>query len=196
MPESPFALPWKGLVLAGGRSSRMGTDKASLVWRGETLLDRAACCLANVVGEENVLVSGEGKMPDAIADFRPGLGPIGGIASAALAKEMPITTWILVVPVDMPLLKGHDLKELVNGARSFPLVRAVHFEDLELPCAFLCDEQARNLLSDLCAPEVNSRMRSVSRLLKGLEAVCLPLPKMSSERFRNVNSPAEWRELG
>ncbi|NUM89577.1 MAG: NTP transferase domain-containing protein, partial [Bdellovibrionales bacterium] len=49
-------MSWTGVILAGGRSSRMGRDKALLPWKGGTFLSRAENLLRGLVGD--VIVSG------------------------------------------------------------------------------------------------------------------------------------------
>ena len=95
-----------GAVLCGGGSRRMGRDKAVIVVAGETLLARAARTLSGVFDE--VLVVGREAPPPglpphvrALADERPGLGPLGGIATALAAAGHE---WVFVCACDMPLL--------------------------------------------------------------------------------------------
>lgn len=71
-----------GVVLAGGRSSRFGSDKAMAVLDGRTLLDRAVERLNDWCNA--VVVAGRNEAPaPTLPDWpRPGLGPLGGIAAA------------------------------------------------------------------------------------------------------------------
>jgi len=101
-----------GLILAGGLSSRMGADKASLVIEGRTLLQRTATAL-RVVGATIVAVSGD--RPGGIPDRWPRSGPIGGIASAV--EYLPDGE-LLIVPVDMPRLNQSVLEPLIPPAPS------------------------------------------------------------------------------
>ncbi len=85
-----------GVVLAGGRSSRMGTAKAALPWQGRTLLHRTVSVLAAATCGPVVVVRAAGQplppLPDGTViteDPRPGQGPLQGIAAglAALAAD-------------------------------------------------------------------------------------------------------------
>ncbi len=85
---------WAGVVLAGGRSSRMGTSKAALEWHGSTLLRRTVGIVARATGGPVVVVRASGQdlppLPAGTAvvdDPREGKGPVQGIAAglAALA---------------------------------------------------------------------------------------------------------------
>src|SRR5687767_11220565 len=93
-----------GVVLAGGRSSRFGRDKALLELGGETLLARAVRVLSGVAGEVLVLGPPERAVqaPTAriLPDERPGDGPLPALASALRAMR---GDRILAVATDMPL---------------------------------------------------------------------------------------------
>src|SRR5947209_4054235 len=92
-----------GFVLAGGKSTRMGRDKALLDWHGKTLLDHMVDLLRNVADPVHVV----GRDP--LTDQLPGLGPLSGIATALEASS---TDANLIVAVDLPHLTRDFLKYL------------------------------------------------------------------------------------
>jgi molybdopterin-guanine dinucleotide biosynthesis protein A len=108
-----------GLILAGGLSSRMGEDKATLMIDGQTMLERTAMAL-RAAGADLVVVSG--ARPGGIPDRWPQAGPVGGIASAA--EVLPDAEW-LIVPVDMPRLGQSVLAPLLSE-RSLCATRWAH----------------------------------------------------------------------
>jgi molybdopterin-guanine dinucleotide biosynthesis protein A len=76
-----------GILLAGGRSQRMGRDKASLPWHGSTLARRAAGLLARVAEPPVIAVCAPDQdlppLPawvEVVRDPEPGLGPLAGLA--------------------------------------------------------------------------------------------------------------------
>ena len=73
-------------ILAGGKSSRLGSDKARIVWQGKPLLAHAAASVAPVAASITVVADVADKYRDlgyqTIADLQPGLGPLGGIYTA------------------------------------------------------------------------------------------------------------------
>ncbi|HEY0815694.1 MAG TPA: molybdenum cofactor guanylyltransferase [Pseudonocardia sp.] len=108
-----------GVVLAGGRSSRMGTPKAALEWHGSTLLYRTAALLARTVGGPVIVVSAPGqelpRLPSGVGvvtDPVPGLGPLQGIAAglaavsgaAGLAAVSGAAAAAFVCSTDLPFL--------------------------------------------------------------------------------------------
>jgi molybdopterin-guanine dinucleotide biosynthesis protein A len=99
-----------GIVLAGGRSSRMGAPKAALEWHGSTLLRRTAGILARVADGPVVVVRAAGQalpeLPPAVEvvdDPCEGLGPVQGLAAglAAVAGRAEIA---FVCSTDLPFL--------------------------------------------------------------------------------------------
>jgi molybdenum cofactor guanylyltransferase len=95
--------PVGGYVLAGGKSSRMGRDKALLQIGGKPLVEHAVtklrrlCAEVNILGNEQEL---EARAP-LVRDVHPGCGPMSGIESALLHSRYE---WNLILPVDMPFL--------------------------------------------------------------------------------------------
>ena len=106
-----------GLVLAGGRSTRMGRDKGGIEWRpGQTLLARAIE-LAEGAGCRQVIVSGHRPGHDFVADRRPAMGPLGGFNSVLQEREQVLEgKLLLVLPLDMPLLETGTLTALLRAA--------------------------------------------------------------------------------
>src|ERR1039457_4772589 len=75
-----------GFLLAGGKSSRMGADKAFLDVRGQTLLDRALTVMGDVCGKVTIVGDpdkfaqyGSSKYGSVVADIFPGCGPLAGV---------------------------------------------------------------------------------------------------------------------
>ncbi|MGH3799810.1 MAG: molybdenum cofactor guanylyltransferase [Pseudonocardiaceae bacterium] len=126
-----------GVVLAGGRSSRMGTSKAALEWHGSTLLRRTLGVLARAVDGPLLVVRAPGQLlpeipsqADVVEDPEEGLGPLQGIAAglAALSGRAQIA---FVCSTDLPFLHPvfvrRVLSALIDGtdvvlpiARGFP----------------------------------------------------------------------------
>jgi molybdopterin-guanine dinucleotide biosynthesis protein A len=98
-----------GYVLAGGRSSRMGTDKCLLPLGGKPLIQHAVAKLRRVCAEVHILSSNAALTDYAplVPDCHPNCGPIGGI-EAALAHSHH--DWNLILPVDVPFLPAAILQ--------------------------------------------------------------------------------------
>jgi len=110
------------VILAGGRSQRLGFDKALLRLDDETLVERAVRKVATLSDE--VIVAG-GPLPyplpgaRLVADVYPGCGPLGGI-HAGLAAASNLHS--LVVACDMPFLNLELLRYMVELAPGHDVV--------------------------------------------------------------------------
>lgn len=102
-----------GVILAGGKSRRMGTDKAFLSVGREAMIERAAAELSKVFTE--ILISGGDEETGTrlglkvVPDLIKGMGPLSGIHAALIAAQHEKC---LVVPCDMPFLSA-DLAEIM-----------------------------------------------------------------------------------
>lgn len=103
-----------GLVLAGGKSQRMGIDKSTMLWHGveqryyvaDMLKEYCDEVFISCRAEQEAEIKNYTTIPDAYTD----LGPYGAILSAF--KAYPDKTW-LVVACDLPLLDKETLSHLV-----------------------------------------------------------------------------------
>src|SRR6266702_2021589 len=112
-----------GIVLAGGRSSRMGTPKAALEWHGSTLLHRTAGIMLRVTDGPVVVVRAPGQelpalpaQTEVVEDPREGLGPVQGLAAglAALSGRAEVT---FVSSTDMPFLHPAFVRRVLRAAQ-------------------------------------------------------------------------------
>jgi len=110
-----------GIVLAGGKSSRMGSPKAALDWHGSTLLRRVTGIVARSLDGPVIVVSAPGQaLPalegavEVVADEREGRGPVQGIAAglAAIGDRAEIA---YVSPTDVPLLHPAFVRRVVGA---------------------------------------------------------------------------------
>lgn len=107
-----------GVVLAGGLSTRFGSDKALAMLDGLTLLDRAVAALAPHCDAVAVV----GRAVDGIASIadwpRPGMGPLGGIAGGLGHAAAHGFDRLLTIPVDCVQLPA-ELRALLEPAPSY-----------------------------------------------------------------------------
>jgi len=112
-----------GVVLAGGRSSRMGSPKAALEWHGSTLLWRTVAIIGRAADGPVVVVRAPGQelppLPpetDVVDDPQEGQGPVQGIAAglAALAGRADVA---FVSSTDMPFLHPAFVRRVLRAAQ-------------------------------------------------------------------------------
>jgi molybdopterin-guanine dinucleotide biosynthesis protein A len=128
--------PLYGLVLTGGRSSRMGQDKAALRVGGRTQLEHAMALLAPRVARAFVSVRKDQRADplragfEQIEDSREDLGPIAGILAAQ--ERFPDSAW-LVLACDLPLLDAATLEALMRARAPERLATAFRSSHDRLP---------------------------------------------------------------
>jgi len=177
-----------GFVLVGGKSSRMGCDKALLPFHGEPLARHIAALVSTAAGSATFVGNPDvyGNLGYAVVpDRKPGLGPLSGIHAALSASD---GDWNLVVACDMPEITAPFLKNLLDLA-----------EQRDADCLVPAGPSGRP--EPLCA--VYHR-RSLSRIEAALEAGIFKVmqalagahisvyPVTDKALFQNCNTPAEW----
>lgn len=109
-----------GIVLAGGLSTRFGSDKSRASWRGRSLLEHVLAGLPDERTETLVVLRGEqdpGEWPDLrVVHDDPGLGagPLRGVIAGLAACT---TEWAWIVACDQPLVSANLLRGLRADAR-------------------------------------------------------------------------------
>lgn len=180
-------------VLAGGKSSRMGTDKAFLELEGRALVAHAVD-LAGSVSNEVRIVGDPAKFAvfaEAVPDVFAGRGPLGGIHAALLNSGTDIN---LILGVDLPFIERHFLGYLVSTAQSCDAMVTVPSsgKHLQTLCAVY-----RKEFSVSAARALGLGENKIDALFAGLPARVIHEEEIlrngfSPSMFRNLNTPEEW----
>ena len=113
-------LAFDAVLLAGGKSTRMGADKAGVLVRGEALWRRQLTTLRDL-GPDEIFISGRDGGPYAEAgleilkDLYVGRGPLGGLEAALFRTMKP---FLVVLAIDLPEMRADFLARLVELAIS------------------------------------------------------------------------------
>ena len=166
-----------GVVLAGGRSSRMGQDKALLDYHGRPLLDHMIGLLEQA-GLSDVYVSGDLEGYRCIPDRAPYEGPARAIAN--VLATLGDYEGVLFVPVDMPFLTPEALGRLLAQRQG------AHYTSYPLP--FYITRHWEGV-------DGVPKGGSVKALLLALGGSSLDLPKELEGYMTNANTPEEWQEV-
>lgn len=189
-------MKFSAVILAGGKSSRMGRDKAFLEFDGQSLLARQIS-LARETGAAEIFISGRTGADYSAFNCRvfvdefPDLGPLAGIASALSIVAEPL---LLVLAVDMVNMNTNFLKKLLahchNGSGAVPL----HQELIE-PLAAFYPRAAAGLAQKLLAGSNPTRSPGARHFAQACEHAGLVrfIPILTDEAglFKNWNSPAD-----
>ena len=181
-------------VLVGGRSRRMGTDKAFVEFHGRMLIDRALGLVTAITPKVYILGSRAkfGAFGKVVEDEFAEHGPLGGIHAALRSSTSDLN---LILAVDMPFVQERFLKYLVCEAEKRDAVATVpkaagNWQPL---CAVY-----RKAFADLAESALRSGRNKIDPLFK--EALVrvitddeLEQAGFGAELFRNLNTPEDLR---
>lgn len=184
--------PVRGLVLAGGHSSRLGEDKAALRVDGQTLLARTVGLLQPFTLSVHVSVRADQRRDPhregfaLLFDPAPELGPVGGLLAAQF--EYPDAAW-LVVACDMPGLGAAHLSALLQARDAGRGGTAFRNPVDGLPEP-LCAIWEPATLARLVAQAAHDAARVSPRaILAGADPVLLNSPRPGA--LASINTPAD-----
>ena len=180
-------------ILAGGKSTRMGADKAFLDYEGRTLLARVLALARSITPDVRIVGTAEKFAPFALVveDIFRDCGPLAGIHAALRSSQNELN---VMLAVDTPFVSWAFLQYLISQAQSAPDAAAVVPRDGESSqplCAIyrreFADVAERALLAgrnriDVLFSEVRTRM---------IEREELEGAGFSRSIFRNLNTPEE-----
>ncbi|MCY7374939.1 MAG: molybdenum cofactor guanylyltransferase [Pyrinomonadaceae bacterium] len=201
-----FSEQFSGYVLAGGKSSRMKTDKAFLEIGGETFLERAIKTLQTVCENRVKIVLNQTQthfierlsndFPH-IFDFYENRGALAGIHAALKSCE---TKYALILAVDLPLITNEAIENLAAITLSSNKFIAVVPRQTDGRLQPLCAAY----LARYCLPVLENLMgendsASVNDFLELIAPRIVYQDKLTADEisdiFFNVNYPADYQEI-
>ena len=181
------------IVLTGGKSSRMGQDKALLEYEGQTFLEHVIAA-ARPLAREVLLVTDRAdryavRDVRVVVDFLADGGPVAGIVSGLMAAGPGVH---VVVPCDMPLVSGSVLKMLLGACSPS--------WDAAIPELHGEPEPLYGVYRDTALPKLRRYLESGRRSARGalaelnvnrigMDALRRADPDLTS--FHNINTPQE-----
>ena len=200
-PTQPFSTILNGAVLAGGRSSRFGSNKALFAPDGETLINKAVDLLHPLVKEVVVSASHANAGAyaflglDIVEDQHSDCGPLGGLEALL---DRCSTRWLLILTCDMPCVDSDMLRTMIDHVkqsggsfenRNLPQAIAWRRSDGSVfPFPLLIEKDALSVLRS----RMNSGRRSMKGLLGALNTYYMIVP--SDRLLSNINRPEDWKE--
>jgi len=183
-----------GIVLAGGKSSRMGTEKGLVIFKGKPLIEYSLDVLKNSCDE--IIISSNSESYDAfgfpvLKDEFPDSGPMGGIYTCLKASKNEIN---IVVSCDMPLVDAKFLDKLLTFSDDFAAVVPWHEKEFFEP---LCAVYNKNLLA-VFKDFIDKMNFRIPDLLKTVNTKFLKTGKENGIDpliFYNINTLMQLEEL-
>ena len=192
MSAAHIAPPLFGLVLAGGRSTRMGRDKAALPYGEDTpQLERAVALLGKHVERVFVSVRADQSADPLrarfaqIKDTHENIGPIAGLLAAQ--AQHPQVAW-LALACDLPLLDDASLTHLVSRRDTQRAATAYRSsrDGLPEPLCAIYEPRSREALCDWVAAGEQCPRKFLSRADTAL------LEEPNPRALDNINTPTEY----
>lgn len=182
-------------VLAGGKSTRMGSDKAFLEFKGKTLLDRALQTL-QALTPEVLIVGDRGRFAahgSVVEDVFRDRGPLGGIHAALSVSATDLN---IVLAVDLPFVEPELLQYVLKRARRSTALAAVPRTDdgWQPLCAVY-----RTPFKNLAERSLLQGKNKIDPLFAEIDMLCigdgdLQENGFSPSVFRNLNTPADLEQ--
>lgn len=179
--------PIQGLVLAGGKSVRMGTDKGTLDFYGKNQRDVAIELLEknNLKTYLSVRSAQEIEIKNKITDKFVGLGPFGAICSAF--QENPNVAW-LVIATDLPFVNDEVIQLLLKHRNPSKAATTIKGKDKQFPEPLITiwEPKSYTLL-------LNYLAQGYSCPRKVLINSDVEIIEVDDDLIRNINTPEEFK---
>lgn len=187
----------EGFILTGGASSRMGRDKARLLFEGQTFVQRIANELCSVTKLITMIGKASEKaglnLPSA-PDVHKNWGALGGVHAAISACR---ADWALVVACDLPFVTAALFARLASLRDDFDAVAAIQSDDRPQPlCALYRTVPCLTMAERL----INSGERKPVALLQSIRTRWVLFSELedlpgAQRFFDNINTPQDYARI-
>ena len=190
--------PFTAVLLAGGKSTRMGRDKAGVLIHGQPLWQRQLTTLRAVHPHE-LFISGKPDGPYAgagveiLADNFPGLGPLAGLEAALRRARHPL---VLVLAIDLPAMTSDFLSSLVRQAAASGTGCVPREDRWFEPLAAVYPRTCLPLAESCLRGADHSMQRFVRLALEGGLVGSRDLHSSERALFKNLNQPGDLGGAG
>lgn len=183
---------YTGIILAGGKSERMGTDKGLLLLKGKPFISHIYEAMKPIFGDNIIVVSsntdydvlGYHRIEDLISDK----GPVGGLYTALKQSK---TKFNLVLSVDVPLISTELLQWLITNHDDSYLVTQVQVDEKVSPLVAVYDRALRTLLGEHLAGN-QLKLRDV---IAEVNPQTLIIPPKWSAQLQNINTQEDYKKI-
>lgn len=185
-------------MLAGGRSTRMGTSKALLPFGPETMLQRVVRILGDIVAPVVVVAAADQELPDLPAsvivthDEREGRGPLEGLRAGLKALPADVEA-AYVTSCDVPLLVPGFVRQMLDLARGYD-VTVMEIGGFTHPLSAVYRRSTLPRIEDLLA---NDRLRPVF-LFEAVNTRRVRAEEMTADpdlrTLRNLNTREDYEQ--
>lgn len=184
-----------GVVLAGGRSSRMGQDKALMEWQGKPLVQHAVdilrqVCHTVIIGSnrKDYLFTGCEIWPDEFAVQAPMIGIYSCLKRSRDA-------WIMVLTCDMPFVDARLFEYLLSHMQQYDAILPIHSGNTVEPLCGLYNHSAIPLMEKCIEAQQYSMQQFARKSSHRFVSVGPFLDFFHADLFFNMNTPGDFNRL-
>jgi len=177
-----------GLIIAGGKSRRMGRDKAQIIFDNQSFLDNVISLVENFTSDI-VISSNQNPVTNypVIVDIYKNIGPIGGLYAGLQAVR---NDYVLVLPVDMPLLNKNVLKYLFEHINPDKKINVFHLNNRPQMLTGIYHKDVLPVIKE----QITQKDYKLQHLLQKVSFNLIDASAFEND-FVNVNSPDELNRL-
>jgi molybdenum cofactor guanylyltransferase len=181
-----------GVILAGGKNSRMGSDKGLLQVGDKSIMERQIEVLQPLVND--IIIIHNGKHYSHLGyqvheDLILDCGPMGGIYTALKVSQTPKN---FILSCDMPFINNELVKLIIREAEHCEIAIPRHGEKLEPLCAVYdqsCLETFKELLDQKAL-----KMMDALKFFK-VKEIRVPQEILDTKPFTNINTPEDYLKI-
>lgn len=175
------------IILAGGLSSRMGTDKGLMLVNKQPVISYLLKTVQQIT--KNILLISDHKGYQefgyaVVEDRIKNIGPIGGLLSGLEASN---TEWNIVLSCDVPLVSEKLLKALIDLKLNGKLLAVAKHHDRTHPLIGIYSKQLLPAIQSL----INQKKYRMSGLYNNKSALIVDFSHFPAKEFLNLNTPTE-----
>jgi len=180
-----------GIILAGGKSSRMGTDKGFLMLNDKPFVQCSIDALKPLVSE--ILIVSDNPDYDVfglkrINDITKNAGPVAGICSGLEASS---TAYNIILSCDIPLINSEILQKLINNIDGVSQIIQAESNGKSMPLIALYNKDVKNIFEDF----LKNDERRLHIAIKACISKNIVLEKELESSTMNVNTQNELKEI-
>jgi molybdenum cofactor guanylyltransferase len=180
------------IVLAGGKSKRMGTDKGMLKLNGKPFIKHICDALQPIVGSNIIIASGN-KEYDVLGytrvdDIIDDKGPVGGLYSALNSSKTKIN---IVLSVDVPMVSSELLEWLVASHDETYMVTQTVVGAKTSPLVAVYDRSMRTVFGEHMA----GNQLKLQTVVDDVKHQTIEIPEKWNYKVQNINTQEEYQNL-
>ncbi|MUP38544.1 molybdenum cofactor guanylyltransferase [Labilibaculum euxinus] len=184
-----------GIVLSGGKSSRMGSEKGLVEWKGKRLIEYSIEALQPIC--DQLVISSNMECYNylgypIIEDEIKDCGPLGGIYSCMKAVK---ADYYLVISCDVPNVSFLLFADLLKNIAAFDAIFPIDKDDRKQPLIAVYGSSCKNIIEKELFQGNFKMMKLLDLLQTGTFQISEELPYYNSKMLSNVNSPKDINSL-